>query len=149
MSDSPTMWLDRERKRLLKQDKENCHIRLAEKAEEAERTHNHKVLFQTIKKIKGKGPSAISQVKAADGSTLESEEEQLDRWKEHFRDLLNRPPPPPSDLLDQFAEAGIPDPTISTDAPTESEVKKAVKKLKSGRAAGPDAYGINPEMLKD
>ena len=67
-------------------------------------TDNHRVLFQTVKKIKDKCSSAISQVKAADGSSIESEEEQFNQWKEHFSNLLKRPSPPSFDPLDQFAE---------------------------------------------
>ena len=53
--------------------------------------------------------------------------------------LYNRPAPPdippPSELLD-----------VNTDPPSEAEIAKAIKSLKSGKAAGPD--GIPPEALK-
>ena len=53
--------------------------------------------------------------------------------------LYNRPAPPdippPSELLD-----------VNTDPPSEAEIAKAIKSLKSGKAAGPD--GIPPDALK-
>ncbi|XP_076315038.1 uncharacterized protein LOC143227481 [Tachypleus tridentatus] len=79
------------------------------------------------------------------GKELGNEEKEKDkraRWAEHFKETLNRPAPsvppnipPPTELLD-----------INTGPPTKNEITKAIKSLKSGKAAGPD--GIPPEALK-
>nr|KAG5692668.1 hypothetical protein BaRGS_022668 [Batillaria attramentaria] len=59
-----------------------------------------------------------------------------------FKETLNRPPPPvPPDIP---PAAQLLD--ISTNPPTKTEIIKAIKSLKSGKAAGPD--GIPPEALK-
>ncbi|XP_038050334.1 uncharacterized protein LOC119723619 [Patiria miniata] len=49
------------------------------------------------------------------------------------------------DLIAQ-ASAASPATDVSSDAPTLAEVRRAVRKPKNGRAAGPD--GIPPELLK-
>ena len=61
---------------------------------------------------------------------------------EHFNNLLNRPPPehppdiqPAEDILD-----------INCDPPTIEEIKRAIRKQKSGKAAGSDY--IPPKALK-
>ena len=66
----------------------------------------------------------------------------LVRWVEHFKETLNRPAPPTppdippaTELLD-----------INTNPPSKTEITKAIKSLKSCKAAGPD--GIPPEALK-
>jgi hypothetical protein len=53
------------------------------------------------------------------------------------RPVAPNPPdiPPPTQLLD-----------INTNAPSNTAITKAIKPLKSGKAAGPD--GIPPEALK-
>ena len=65
----------------------------------------------------------------------------MDRWVEHFSNLLNRPSPdeevviPPSEPL-----------VIDTNPPTLVEIKEAIKTLKNNKAAGPD--NIPAEVLK-
>ena len=56
------------------------------------------------------------------GNLLTTTNEQLKRWAEHFRELLNRPTPDsPSDIPP--AEAELP---ISCDKPSKTEIKKAI-----------------------
>ena len=81
-------------------------------------------------------------VKNKNGNAIASEEAQRARWTEHFKVTLNRPVPSvlpdipkPTELLD-----------INTNPPTKTEITKAIKHLKSGKAAGAD--GIPPEALK-
>jgi len=42
--------------------------------------------------------------------------------------------------------SAVPDLTVPDDAPTLDEVRRAIRKMKNGRAAGSD--GIQPELLK-
>jgi hypothetical protein len=60
--------------------------------------------------------------------------------------MLNHPPAIPCPELDLLSSASTLDITISEDAPTHDEVLHAIRKLRNGRAAGPD--GIPPELLK-
>ncbi|KAI8516766.1 hypothetical protein Bbelb_053470 [Branchiostoma belcheri] len=137
--------LNSRRNKLLREDRQRWVDDLADQAETAARTGNHGSLYRTLRTLIGKRTPPTSSVKALDGSDLESQEQQLNRWKEHFSSLLNRPPPPPSPQLEALANLATEDSTISADPPTVDEVQKAVDKLKSGRAAGGD--GIPPELL--
>ena len=66
----------------------------------------------------------------------------MKRWAEHFNELLNRPAP--STTPEIFpAEVDL---DISCERPSKEEIRRAIKHLKSGKAAGPDH--IPPEALK-
>ena len=68
--------------------------------------------------------------------------EQLKRWAEHFRELLNRPnPDSPPDIPP--TETELP---ISCDKPSKTETKKSIMTLRSGKAVGPDE--IAAEAIK-
>jgi len=93
-----------------------------------------KKLYDITKKLSGKYSKTERPVKDKQGKTIASTEHQMNRWAEHFEELLNRPAPlnPPeihpanADLL------------ISCDNPTRDEIRKAITQLKNGKAAGPD-----------
>ena len=80
-------------------------------------------------------------MKSKDGKLLTKTEDQLERWKEHFQEVLNRPPPvnPPNREIN-------PPININTGAITKAEIMKAIKSLKNGKASGID--NIPPEALK-
>ncbi|KAI8515766.1 hypothetical protein Bbelb_065790 [Branchiostoma belcheri] len=126
-------------------DKQRWLDNLATTAETAARTGNQGTLYKTLRTLSGKVTPPTACVKALDGSDLDTPEQQLDRWREHFCNLLNRPPPPPSPQLESLVAEASEDDSISADPPTQEEVLEAIGKLKPGRAAGVD--GIPPELL--
>lgn len=133
---------DREVKKSCKRDKRNHAEKLAVEAENACLKGDIKTLYNITRQLSGK----ISQnenlpVKDKNNNTLTKLEDQLDRWKEHFSEVLNRPPPTNPPILEEG-----PTLNIETDKITENEVRKALKHLKNGKAAGID--GIPPEALK-
>ena len=81
-------------------------------------------------------------VKDTDGNVLSKEADKLARWKEHFKNILNRPEPEQVVKIPPAAE----DLDICIDPPTMEEVKAAIKAKKSGQACGAD--GVTAEMLK-
>ena len=70
------------------------------------------------------------------------QEGKPNRWREHFEQLLNRPPPEsPPEILP--ARLDLP---INTNPPTKMEIEEAIRQIKSNKAAGPDH--IPPEAIK-
>ncbi|XP_030761783.1 uncharacterized protein LOC115886670 [Sitophilus oryzae] len=91
-----------------------------------------------------KQPSNFNTViKSKDGRPLTSSEEQLDRWKEHFSNLLGP-------ISEQNFDNDQPEPTIempiNCNTPTKTEIQKAIKTPKNNKAAGPDS--VPADLLK-
>ena len=108
-------------------------------------SNNSKAFFSSLKTIYGPSKPSSTPLLAADGTTLLKDKGSiLDRWKEHFSNLLNRPSTVDDATLDSIPQR----PTL--DAldlpPTMDEIKTAIKQTSSGKAAGMD--GIPSELYK-
>ena len=87
----------------------------------------------------------MSAVRSADGQIVSEPYEVRARWAEYFEQLFQVEPP--TESLDAGGVViPLPDPQISEEPPTLTEVREAVSKLKSGKAAG--FCGIPAELLK-
>lgn len=63
------------------------------------------------------------------------EEQQRERWADHFKELLNTPVPPnPADILSAVEELDI-----ECGTPTNDEIRKAIRQQRNGKAAGPES----------
>jgi len=82
----------------------------------------------------------------ADDSPCNSEDEVLACWAEYFTTALNHPPGTVNASLDSESASAAPSLEARVDEPTLVEVVCVIKKLRNGRASGPD--GIPPELLK-
>ena len=133
---------NREVKRSTRRDKRKYFDDLADRAEKASKEYNIREMYQTMNLLAGKKSTPDRPVKNKDGSTTKTEEEQTQRWAEHFKEVLNRPPPEERADI-QPAQTDLP---IRTNKPTKQEIQEALKRLKTGKAAGPD--NIPPEALK-
>ena len=129
-------------KRSAREDKRRFIHEMTEEAETAAGQGNMKRLYDITRTLSGKNSNSNKPVRDNDGKIITSDVGQRDRWAQHFKDVLNRPPPssPPDipleiDTLD-----------VNTGPPTKAEITKAIKSIKNGKAAGPD--GIPPEALK-
>ena len=80
-------------------------------------------------------------VKGSNGKVLTDEAEVKERWKSYFEKLLNEEFEWDKDGLGMVTEVSGPAEII-----THSEVKAAINRSKSGKAAGPS--GVMAEMLK-
>nr|KAG5690574.1 hypothetical protein BaRGS_009236 [Batillaria attramentaria] len=134
--------VNRQVKRSARNDKRNFINDLTEETETAAGQRNMKRLYEITRTLSGKNNNPTRPVKDRNGQIITREKDQRTRWAEHFKETLNRPPPPvPPDILPATQLLDI-----STNPPTKTEIIKAIKSLKSGKAAGPD--GIPPEALK-
>ncbi|KAL8622673.1 hypothetical protein ACOMHN_009307 [Nucella lapillus] len=133
---------NRQVKKSARRDKRAFIHELTEEAETAAGKRDVKRLYEITRVLSGKTNNPTRPVRDKNGKTITGEEAQRVRWAEHFKEILNRPPPPvPPDVppATQLLE-------VNKNPPTKQETMKAIKSLKSGKAAGPD--GIPPEALK-
>ena len=118
-------------KRSARKDKRRYIEELTKEAETAAGQRNRKKLYDITRTLSGKNSNLSRPVKDKNGNLLSSEGDQRARWAEHFKETI----PPPTELLG-----------INTNPPSRIEISRAIKSLKTGKAAGPD--GIPPEALK-
>ena len=108
-------------------------------------SHNTKRFYDALKAVYGPKISGSTPLLNVDGTKLLTEKNQiLERWAEHFSNVLNRP----ADINDEAIDR-LPQVEINEDLdtlPTEDEVRKAVKQLSFGKALSPDA--IPAEVYK-
>lgn len=132
-------------KKSIRKDKRDYIDGLAKRAEKAAGMGNLRELYQVTKQLAGKFQQSDKPIKDKHGTPLTTTEEQLRRWAEHFKELLNQPAPDaPPDVSP--AEVDLP---INCDKPTKVEIKKAIMSLKNRKAAGPDevpAEAIKADM---
>ena len=108
-------------------------------------TKNSKKFYNAIKAVYGPQTSGTSPILSADGSTLFTEKEEiLDRWSEHFQNVLNRPSNINEEAIDRLPQVELN--TSLSDPPTLEETAEAISLLSNGKAPGPDA--IPAEVYK-
>src|SRR5678816_682394 len=104
-----------------------------------------KLFWKEINKIRNKREDVIIGVKALDGNVVHDDREVEERWKEHFKELLNAGRVDEEEerrqniTMEEFRNVNIGD-------ITKDEIVNALKKSKGGKSSGLDA--IQVEMLK-
>ncbi|CAG2195883.1 unnamed protein product [Mytilus edulis] len=110
-----------------RRDKRAFVNKLTTEAEEAARANNIKALYDNIKLLTGKYQKGSRPVESKEGKTHNTHEEQMKRWIEYFKNVLNQDPPvrkadiPPSEELL----------ALDCKRPSRGEIKKAIKMLKN------------------
>lgn len=128
--------------RSARSDKRRWMSRLADEAQQAANVHNMRDTYRIAKMICETSASSNHSVRAADGRLLTNEDDQVERWSEHFEQVLNQSP---SQIA--LSPSGTPPRrTFNTNAPTRREIADAVKRLKNHKAPGLD--NIASELLK-
>ncbi len=108
-------------------------------------TNNSKKFYSAVKAIYGPLVSGTTPILSADGSTLLTEKEKiLDRWAEHFNNVLNRPSTINEEAISKLPQVEV-DSSLSV-PPTVEETEEAINLLSNGKAPGPDA--IPAEVYK-
>nr|VZI49842.1 unnamed protein product [Spirometra erinaceieuropaei] len=104
----------------------------------ANRNEWKKFLFSAIKAVYGPPTEGTAPLLSADGRTLLTDKTRiLQRWAEHFRDVLNRP----SAISDAAIEC-LPQVETNVDLhlpPSLQETIRTVQQLSTGKAPGSDA----------
>ena len=119
---------------------------MSSQAEEAANKGNLKELF-TITRILSKRQIQRNQpIRNKDGTLLTNTEEQLKCLQEHFSKILNPSLDKQVDVEEKEEEEYETNLRINTKVPTVVEIKKALKELRNGKAAGLD--NISPEVMK-
>ena len=106
--------------------------------------HDSKKFFEGLKTVYGPPSSKTTPIRDSEGNLLTEKATILQRWAEHFNQLLNRP-----SSIDEQTIQDIPQrPLIESldEPPTLPETIKAISQLQAGKAPGSD--GIPPEIYK-
>ena len=88
---------------------------------------NMKRLYEITRTLSGKNSNPTRPVKDKNGDIITIEEDQRARWAEHFRETLNRPPPPTPPDIPPAAQLL----DVNINPPTKTEIMKAIKTLNS------------------
>ena len=121
---------------------------LARDADSAANLRDMKQLYSITRKLANTNSSKVVPVRDKVGTLLTTTEDQLKRWHQHFEETLNF-----DDVTTTLAENDNinvretgPSRSVNSNPPTITEIRNAIKDMKSGKAAGIDQ--ITPEVLK-
>ena len=84
---------DKEVKNIVRADKRTYMDDLAKQAEHAANRGEQRTLFTLTKKITNESSKKRTPVKNKDGEVIKSEADQIERWREHFSEVLNSEAP--------------------------------------------------------
>ena len=135
---------DREVKHRAREDKRVWLEQTGHEAEKYAENGRTRELYQTAKKITNKRRCQVATVKNKRGEIIKDKNARLERWAEHFEEVLVREAP-----ANPIEENEVETDEISemdTTEIKEAEVKQALRKTKSGRTPGTD--GIPAELYK-
>ena len=137
--------LSRRTRALLRRDTERRVRELAEDVEGCFNANNLQPAYRALKKLRSKSTTQMGTIRTANGQIVSETDEVRSRWAEYFEQLYMAEPP-----SRQLSLAGVQmaaaDPPVDETPPSLAEVRKAVGKLKCGKAAG--ICNISVEMLK-
>ena len=129
----------------LREIQNNWWIDLAERTQLCADTGDYRGFYEGLKKVYGPTIQVQSPLRSLDGQKLLTDKESiLDRWSEHFQALFSA-----NRTVQDTAILHIPQQTVKPELdelPTLEETTKAIKQLKSGKAAIGD--GIPAEIWK-
>lgn len=83
--------MDKKVSRSARTDKRKWLDSIADRAQQAANAMNSKETYRLTQKLTNKRIMTERPVRSSSGSLLTTETQQIDRWTEHFRELLNRP----------------------------------------------------------
>ena len=107
-----------------------------------------RLAYETVKQLTKQTSMKSSVIENANGNLLTEAGKVQERWTEYIKELYNYPIAASTDVLRMLADGG-PGETETTEEPdiARSEIEEAVKKLKTGKAAGFD--NTPAELIKN
>ena len=116
---------------------------LCSEAEAAAQHQEQATVFRITKQLcggqwRGKAPICDKQ-----GALLTTEREQVERWVEHFQEVLTNKDAAEEPAVTQDAEEDL---DISTEPPAKEEIMEVIRAIKNGKAPGQDQ--LNAELFK-
>jgi hypothetical protein len=117
----------------------------AKKAEEASKKGNMKELYDTMRVLTNK-PKKARPIKSKGGHLLINEQDQMERWREYFLEILNRDIIKNDGNEDEDNVGNQRELRINTEVPSKLEILQAIQSLKNGKASGVDRIPL--EVLK-
>eukprot|EP00921_Rhytidocystis_pertsovi_P026473 GHVQ01042707.1.p1 GENE.GHVQ01042707.1~~GHVQ01042707.1.p1 ORF type:complete len:357 (+),score=36.41 GHVQ01042707.1:540-1610(+) len=107
--------------------------------------NNHKEFYACLKKVYGMQQVSLQPLWGRDKDVRHSTTcDILNRFKEHFNSILNQVRHVAGDVFRNIKQRSARTDMATT--PTQTEVRKAIEKVKNGQAAGPD--NLPAEFLK-
>ncbi|XP_050514773.1 uncharacterized protein LOC126890015 isoform X1 [Diabrotica virgifera virgifera] len=128
---------------MIKIEKEKTWIQFGQQMEYNSK-ENQKVFYRTMKNIRIDKPTRDTRIKNTDGTIIRDDQEIMERWKQHFQELLTSNEVNREENNEENEERT--EQEENTDEITNEEIETAIKKLKNGKSPGHDR--ITPEMLK-
>ncbi|PIO73735.1 hypothetical protein TELCIR_04284 [Teladorsagia circumcincta] len=138
------MEIDRFVKKSCRRDKKEFLIQKGIEAQQAADRGDTKTIYRIVNELTGNSNLLNVPIRDKNGKLLLSDEEQSDRWLEHFQNVLNQPSPMETYYFDEMDPAEELD--VNTGDITSEETDEAIKCLRSKKAPGD---GIQAELLKE
>ncbi|VDO63484.1 unnamed protein product [Heligmosomoides polygyrus] len=136
--------LDRLVERSCRADEKNWLTQKGVEAQNAAERGDSKALYRIVRELTGSHSSSNTPIKDRGGKLLVTDEEHIERWVAHFKEVLNHPEP--SDAYDFRNEKEESVLEVFMGDITLGETDRAIKSLKGGKAPGLDE--ISAELLK-
>ena len=133
--------MDKEVKYRTRRDKRQFVDQMASQAEEAASRDHLGTLYLITKKLTSRSDCTRNQINNKEGGVITEEHKVLERWKQHFEEVLNIE----GERTEIHCRRTIAL-EIEVAPPSLEEVAKSIKKMSSGKAPGID--NIHAEMLK-
>ena len=142
----PYRTLSRRRKVALQRDQNEYWNEKTETLENAANNNDHAIMFREFRTLATSTTLKNNIVKDKEGNIISNYCDCINRWKEHYSELLNKGPVPHNPETSTAAANAPTDLSISEDEVTLDEVRNAVKSLKNYRAVG--ICKITAKLLK-